>query len=65
MATAMTTAPRKAHGPVSIGGTDTLYGIMKIVAFVCQFKELAMGVLLPDWIELVAAAVETKKRESC
>lgn len=42
------------HGPVIIGGTDTLYGTMKIVAFVARFKEWARAVLLPDWIEIVA-----------
>lgn len=42
------------HGPVIIGGTDTLYGTMKIVAFVARFKEWARVVLLPDWIEMVA-----------
>lgn len=42
------------HGPVIIGGTDTLYGTMKIVAFVARFKEWARDVLLPDWIEMVA-----------
>lgn len=42
------------HGPVIIGGTDTLYGTMKIVAFVTRFKQWAKDVLLPDWVEMVA-----------
>lgn len=41
------------HGPVCIGSTDSLYGTMKIVAFVRRFKEWAGDRLLADWTALV------------
>lgn len=43
------------HGPVCIGSTDSLYGTMKIVAFVRRFKEWARDTVLPDWLALVGA----------
>lgn len=48
------------HGPVSIGATDTLYGTMKIVAFVRRFKEWARDELWEDWEKLLNAAVAEK-----
>lgn len=50
------------HGPVCIGATDSLYGTMKVVAFVRRFKEWARDELLPEWIELVESA-EAEGRE--
>lgn len=44
------------HGPVCIGATDSLYGTMKVVAFVRRFKEWARDVLLAEWMELVESA---------
>lgn len=38
------------HAPVVIGATNTLYGTVKIVAFVRRFKEWAGEVLLADWV---------------
>lgn len=45
-----------AHGPVIVGSTDTLYGTLKIVAWVVRFKVWAAERLLPDWVERVASA---------
>lgn len=45
-----------AHGPVVVGSTDTLYGTLKIVAWVVRFKVWAAERLLPDWVERVAIA---------
>ncbi|KAL0633092.1 hypothetical protein Q9L58_007992 [Maublancomyces gigas] len=44
------------HGPVVIGSTDTLYGTMKIVAWVVRFKQWAAERLLPDWVERVGSS---------
>lgn len=37
------------HGPVYIGGTDTLYGTMKIIKWVCLFKNWARTEAFVDW----------------
>lgn len=46
------------HGPLCIGATDSLYGTMKIMAFVRRLKEWARDELWPDWEELMLDAVE-------
>lgn len=46
------------YGPVCIGATDTLYGTMKIVAFVGRFKQWAAVTLLSDWTTLVSSVAE-------
>ncbi|KAL0639422.1 hypothetical protein Q9L58_001450 [Maublancomyces gigas] len=49
------------HGPVCLGSTDSLYGTMKIVAFVRRFKEWARDIVLPDWLALVGIAAAKEK----
>lgn len=44
------------HGPVSVGATDTLYGTLKVVAFVKAFKEWARDEVWAQWKALVEAA---------
>lgn len=51
------------HGPLCIGATDSLYGTMKIVAFVRRFKEWARDELWPDWEELLSRTLVAKTAE--
>ncbi|KAL0633283.1 hypothetical protein Q9L58_007836 [Maublancomyces gigas] len=51
------------YGPVCVGATDSLYGTMKIVAFVRRFKEWARDVMLREWLELVAVAEAEGRRD--
>lgn len=41
------------HGPIVVGTTDSLYGTLKIVAFVKAVKEWAMDELWSDWKRLL------------
>lgn len=49
------------HGPVCTDGTDSLYGTMRVVAFVRKFKEWASVTLLSDWTALLRSATEKTK----
>lgn len=51
------------HGPVGVGATDTLYGTMKVVAFVKLFKQWAQEVVLPEWEELVRVSAASGESE--
>lgn len=44
------------HGPVMVGSTDTLYGTLKIIRFVTEFKQWAKSTVLSDWRARIASA---------
>lgn len=46
------------HGPVAIGTTDSLYGTLKIVAFVRALKEWARDELWGHWERLLGGIVD-------
>lgn len=51
------------YGPVAVAGTDTLYGVFKVLAFVGALQKWAVEEALPVWKERVVGAVERAERE--
>lgn len=45
------------HGPVCVGVTDTLYGTMKILKWVCLFKVWAEEEAWADWKRLLDSVI--------
>lgn len=44
------------HGPVMVGSTDTLYGTLKIIRFITEFKQWARSTVLGDWKARITSA---------
>lgn len=48
------------HGPVVVGSTDTLYGTLKIIRFVVEFKDWARDIAIGDWAARISTAAPVK-----
>lgn len=46
------------HGPVTVGATDTLYGTMEIVSFVCRMSGWARKEMWESWGEGMEGQLE-------
>lgn len=51
------------HGPVLVGGTDTLYGTCKVLKWVGVFRRWVVDRAWPDWKELLEGAMQEDEDE--
>lgn len=51
------------HGPVLVGGTDTLYGTCKVLKWVGVFRRWVVDRAWPDWRELLEGAMQEDEDE--
>lgn len=51
------------YDPVGVAGTDTLYGVFNVLAFLGALQKWAVEEALPDWMERVTGVLERAERE--